>query len=193
MGDKIKDHALMVRVFKPSRSTRRALARQVKQKELHESWKPVRTGNAGSERCRGAYLQKAAGDANAQAQQLAAVLGLAYSTLLAVLGQLEVKGLIVRSPRTPPHYMAIAPDVALEALAQKRRAELDQALGIIPELQAQAAKHSDKQERLVELLTSREAERLLFESLHATVREEVVTLVRLPILISQLDEAADVD
>lgn len=130
---------------------------------------------------------------NAQAQQLAAVLGLAYSTLLAVLGQLEVKGLIVRSPRTPPHYMAIAPDVALEALAQKRRAELDQALGIIPELQAQAAKHSDKQERLVELLTSREAERLLFESLHATVREEVVTLVRLPILISQLDEAADVD
>src|SRR5690625_5458141 len=66
---------------------------------------------------------------NAQAQQLAAVLGLAYSTLLAVLGQLEVKGLIVRSPRTPPHYMAIAPDVALEALAQKRRAELDQALG----------------------------------------------------------------
>src|SRR5690625_1764206 len=89
--------------------------------------------------------------------------------------------------------MAIAPDVALEALAQKRRAELDQALGIIPELQAQAAKHSDKQERLVELLTSREAERLLFESLHATVREEVVTLVRLPILISQLDEAADVD
>lgn len=130
---------------------------------------------------------------SAHARELAAVLALEDSTLLAVLGQLEVNGLIVRSPQTPPRYMAIAPDVALGALAQKRRAELDQALGIIPELQAQAMKHGGKQERLVELLTSREAERLVFESLHATAREEVVTLVRLPILISELDEVADVD
>lgn len=130
---------------------------------------------------------------SANAKDLAESLGTPVGALGHVLEQLETKGLVARSPQAPPHYMAIAPDVAIEALAQKRRAELDRALSVIPELQARTAKRDTGQERLVELLTSREAERLMFESLHATAREEVVTLVRLPILISQLEVPAERD
>ena len=104
-----------------------------------------------------------------------------------VLDGIEIKGLVTYSPQRPRRYLPVSPTIAMEALVLKRMEDLQRARGVIQEMQEQAAQFQGDQEQLVELITSRETERQVFEQMHSTAQQEVVTLIRLPILISRLD------
>ncbi|MDN5864600.1 MAG: hypothetical protein L0I62_05225 [Gammaproteobacteria bacterium] len=131
--------------------------------------------------------------------QGAAVSGVAQGLALSpgkaqqLLAVLEQKGLVTRTLERPRRYLPAAPDIALESLALQRQNDLQRAREAIHELQIQAAatRPPDPQERIVELITSREAERQIVEQMARTARDEVVALVRPPILISRLDASGD--
>lgn len=103
-----------------------------------------------------------------------------------LLDAIENKGLVTVSPQRPRRYVPVSPGLAMEALALKRQDELQRARAQIQQLQEETA-HDSEQEQLVELITARETERQVFERMHQTAQTEVLTLIRLPILISPLD------
>src|SRR5699024_5340817 len=103
------------------------------------------------------------------------------------------KGLVTRTLDRPRRYLPATPDIALESLALQRQEGLQRARGMIQELQklSAASEPQDRREQIVELITSREAERQIVEQMARTAREEVIALVRPPILISWLGAAED--
>lgn len=103
-----------------------------------------------------------------------------------LLDAIEHKGLVTVSPQRPRRYVPASPGLAMEALVLKRLDELQRARAQIQQMQEETA-HAGDREQLVELITARETERQVFERMHQTAQAEVLTLVRLPILISPLD------
>lgn len=125
--------------------------------------------------------------------RLGKALALSSRVAQRLLAGLESKGLVTRSRQSPRRYRAAPPDIAMEALALQRQEELQRVRGAIRQLQEQTAPADNGQDHLVELLTSRHAERQAFEHLQSTAKFEVQTLVRLPMLISRLDVDPDID
>lgn len=119
--------------------------------------------------------------------EVASVLQLPPRKTQQLLDAIEAKGLVTYSPQRPRRYVPVSPTVAMEALVLKRMEDLTRARVVIQELQEQATRHQGEQEQLVELITSRETERQVFDRMHDSAQQEVVTLIRLPILISRLD------
>ncbi|MGH8273606.1 MAG: helix-turn-helix domain-containing protein [Gammaproteobacteria bacterium] len=107
---------------------------------------------------------------------------------------IEAKGLATHTPERPRRYIPASPDIALEAIAQRRREDLQSVETAIKELQERVAsqRQSDK-EQMVELITSREAERNAFEQMQRVAQSEVVWLIRPPVLVSRLDLAQEQD
>lgn len=105
-----------------------------------------------------------------------------------LLDAIEAKGLATHTPERPRHYVPSSPDIALKALVAQRQESLQRAETAIQELQERAAsRRQDEQEQIVEIITSREAERQAFEQIHRTAQHEVVTLIRLPLRVSRLE------
>ncbi len=126
----------------------------------------------------------------ATAPDLAQALPLSLRKTQRLLDAIEAKGLVTYSPQRPRRYVPASPGLAMEALVLKRLDDLQRARALIQQMQEEAAPPGE-QEQLVELLTAREAERQVFERMHETAQREVVTLIRLPILISPLDMPAE--
>ncbi len=122
----------------------------------------------------------------ATAQDLAQGLSLPVRKAQRLLDTLESKGLATYSPQRPRRYFAASPSTAMEALVLKRMEDLQRARSAIQELQEQTA-HHEEQDQLVELITSREAERQAFEYMQRTAQHEFVGLIRLPILVTRVD------
>src|SRR5690625_1422451 len=113
------------------------------------------------------------------AQGLASTLG----KVQRLLGAIEAKGLVTSTPERPRRYIPVSPDIAIKALALQYHQTVQRAEEVIPELQVQAAARPlDRQELMVELITSRDAERQIFEQMDRTAQHEIVTLTRLPLL-----------
>lgn len=111
-----------------------------------------------------------------------------------LVDRLEAMGLATHTPERPRRYMPVSPDIAVEALLLRRQEKLQRARGAIKELQNYAAsKRPVGEEQMVEMITSREAEQQIFEQLHRTAQNEVVTLTRPPLRISRLDVDTEVD
>lgn len=107
---------------------------------------------------------------------------------------LEEKGLATHSPERPCRYIPSSPDIALKALSLRHQEGLRRLDGVIQELQEQAAPlRQGEQEQMVELITSREAETQIFEQMHETAQNKIVTLVRPPLRVSQLAMPASQD
>ena len=122
----------------------------------------------------------------ATAQDVAQGLSLASRRTQRLLDTIEAKGLATYSPQRPRRYVAASPGTAMEALVLRRMEDLQRARSVIQDLQEQAA-HQDDREQLVELITSREAERQAFEHMQRNAQHEIVGLIRLPILITRVD------
>lgn len=117
--------------------------------------------------------------------EIAAGLSLTVQKVRCLIDSIGSKGLITQSPERPRRYIALAPDIALKALSFRRHEELQRAEAFISELQAVAeAKRQANPERMVELITNREAERQILGQMHSAAVEEIVALVRLPMLIT---------
>lgn len=126
---------------------------------------------------------------DATVRDLAAALGMAPRTAQRLLDILEAKGLATHSPQRPRRYIPAAPDIAIERLIVQRQEGLEHARSAITALQeeARAAGPEGSRERVVEIISSREAEQQVLEHGIRTARHEVLSLVRPPVRVSRLD------
>jgi sugar-specific transcriptional regulator TrmB len=114
--------------------------------------------------------------------------GIALRSTSAMLHRLESLTLLTRSPERTVRYIATAPELALESLMAQRHEELRRARASIHELQKLAVATSRQEPlQLVELMTNQESARLALDQMQRMATDEVVWLVRPPVLVSRLD------
>ena len=101
-----------------------------------------------------------------------------------VLDALEQKGLVTRTSGPPRRHIPASPDIAVEALLLRRHDELRRARAEIQRLQERAAASAGEQRQMIELVTTREAERHVFEQMQHAAQHELIFLERPPILIA---------
>lgn len=128
------------------------------------------------------------GGNGATAEDLAARLNLSTLDAQKQLEALEAKALVTRTPEKPRRYVPSAPDMAMKALVLRRQQDLENAKLTIQEIQEQtnAVRRDAAQEQMVELITTREAERQVFEQMALTAQEEFIALIRPPMRVSTL-------
>ena len=131
----------------------------------------------------------------ASADDIAPTLGFPVRKTQRLLDALATKGLATHSPERPRRYMPVLPEFAVEAMVSQRQADLERVRAAIPDLRKHAANARDAAERgeVVELVTSRDAERRIFDQAQDVARHEVVTLVRPPLRITRLDAPFEQD
>lgn len=101
-----------------------------------------------------------------------------------VLDLLEHKGLVTPTTGQPRRHIPASPDIAVEALALRRQDELRRARAEIQRLQVRATEGAGEQRQMIELLTTREAERHVFVQMQNAAQHELIFLERPPILIA---------
>lgn len=133
------------------------------------------------------------GHSGATVSEAARALALTPGKTRRLLDAIEFKGLATNSPECPRRYLPATPDIALGALMSQHHEGLRQAEVEIQKLQEHAARGSKQNEReqIVELITSREAERQIYGQIHRSAQHEILCLVRSPLLISRLDASGD--
>jgi DNA-binding MarR family transcriptional regulator len=129
----------------------------------------------------------------ATAEDIANLLSLSPRKVQRLLDSIESKGLASHSPERPRRYIAASPELAVEALASQRQADIDRARSMIPQLKEQAIKSagSHEREQLVELITSRTALGQILSQVRQTVQHEVILFQRAPVLIPHGDHQSD--
>jgi sugar-specific transcriptional regulator TrmB len=100
-----------------------------------------------------------------------------------LLGALESKGLVTRSPEEIERYSAIPPDIAADVLIAQRQSELHQARLAMVKLRDTEPEDSD--ERFVEILSRQTAGQMFLHSI-VSARTEIIGLERMPMLVSTL-------
>ena len=109
---------------------------------------------------------------------------MAQRPLQRVLDALERKGLATHTSGKPHRYIPASPDIAVEALVLKRQDELRRARAQIQRLQERATESAGDRRQMIELVTTREAERHVFEQMQQAAQHELIFLERPPILIA---------
>lgn len=71
----------------------------------------------------------------ANVTEIAQGLGMGNSKAQRLLDTIAAKGLATHTPDRPRRYLPVSPDIAIEALLQRRQDELDRARRLVPELQ----------------------------------------------------------
>lgn len=125
--------------------------------------------------------------------ELATALSLGKRTVVRALEQLELSGLVRHSPEIPRRYFAAPPDLAIEALILKQQEAMQRARVTAQALQeaAVAGRRAGSPEQMIELIASRDGERLVFEQLYLGATTELVTLMRLPMRVSKMEPPYD--
>ena len=133
--------------------------------------------------------------AGATTREASQALGLSVNKSQRALDTIEAKGLATRTPERPRRYWPSAPDLALGALFLQQQTSLLETQHTIHALQEEVdvAQRRDEQKQMVELITSREAERRILEQMDRTVQNEFITLMRSPMRVSQLNRPAEED
>jgi DNA-binding CsgD family transcriptional regulator len=120
----------------------------------------------------------------ATTEDIASLLSLSPRKAQRLLDSIESKGLASHSPERPRRYIAASPELAIEALASQRQADIERARSAIPVLKKQIASTADTQqsEQLVELITSRAALGQIVVQMLQAVQSEIVGFQRAPTL-----------
>ncbi len=121
------------------------------------------------------------------------MLVLSERRVLRLLEAIEGKGLARHSPEHPRRYHPAAPDMAIEALILKQQEDLQRARVAARQLQedAVAARPPGIPEQMIELVATSEAERLVFEQMHLGAQDELITLMRPPMRVSNMSPPYD--
>jgi Sugar-specific transcriptional regulator TrmB len=111
------------------------------------------------------------------ATDLAEELRLPASQVREALQALEINGLVTSTACTPPTFVPIAPDVGIEALVSRKRADLDQLRVVAGRLMAEYRQGAaSEQTGLVEVITEPRAVLNRFDLLQRSATEEVLVL-----------------
>lgn len=112
---------------------------------------------------------------------LAGQLGEPAEAVARRVSRLEQLGLVSRSVERPGRYRPVRPDVAVEALVARRRAELDRARSAAQDLVTEMrAPEGLRPESVVEVLSGGPAIASRFDQLIRSVREELLIMDRPP-------------
>jgi DNA-binding MarR family transcriptional regulator len=123
----------------------------------------------------------------ATADDLAHTLDMPGHKVQRLLDRMESKGLASHSPERPRRYIAAPPELAVEALVVQRQADLERARSMINEIKEQSLQAADEShgEQVVELITSRTALDQAIRQLLQTVKTDLMTFQRAPVLYSE--------
>jgi sugar-specific transcriptional regulator TrmB/DNA-binding CsgD family transcriptional regulator len=120
--------------------------------------------------------------------ELADVLGEPAESLCPAVRRLEELGLLSRSPDRPSRLLPSRPDVAVDVLAARRRAELDRAQAAARELLSEfEVRQRYRPENLVEVIVGRPAIAARFAQLLQSTRSELLVLDRPPYAAAPTD------
>ncbi len=98
------------------------------------------------------------------------------------------KGLATHTPERRRRYIPSPPDLAIGLLILQHQGNLKRAQEVIQELQKQAeASRPGEPEQMLEIISSSESERQVFEQVHRTAQQEVLSLMRAPMRIARLE------
>ncbi|WP_158883714.1 helix-turn-helix domain-containing protein [Rhodanobacter sp. L36] len=127
----------------------------------------------------------------ATADDIANLISLPLQQAQQLLDSVEIKGLATHSPERPPRYIAAPPELAVEALASRRQADIERARLTIPELKEQAGNSTGptQREQIVEVITNRAALGQILMQLHQTLQTEAFGFQRAPMLTDARQEA----
>lgn len=116
------------------------------------------------------------------AKEIANALDLALRKAQQLLDGIESKGLVSHSPERPRRYIAVPPELAIEALVGQRQMVLERARSAIPELKKQAANSASAKAsgQPVEMITNHAALGQILVQLRQTVQHEVFGFQRAP-------------
>jgi hypothetical protein len=116
------------------------------------------------------------------AKEIANTLALTLRKAQQLLDDIESKGLASHSPERPRRYIAVPPELAIEALVGQRQVVLERARSTIPELKKQAANSAGARspEQPVEVITNHAALGQILAQLRQTVQAEVFGFQRAP-------------
>lgn len=118
-------------------------------------------------------------------------LGLTEQESAALLDDLEIMGLATHMPETPKVYVAVEPELAIDALIRQRQRALEQARASVPALMqafsSRPAAHDAQP--ILELITNRDHLRVVIDQMYGSFRSEMLLFQKLPILApsSRLD------
>jgi sugar-specific transcriptional regulator TrmB/DNA-binding CsgD family transcriptional regulator len=128
----------------------------------------------------------------ASAPQLAKALGGTPRTLARALNALQEKGLVTHSPQSVRRYFAVSPDIAINALIERRKSELNHSRAAIQRLheasKVRRGRHTE--ERLVDVLSA-EASIPAISRVIRSAQSEILWLERLPLVVSPSSMFAD--
>jgi sugar-specific transcriptional regulator TrmB/DNA-binding CsgD family transcriptional regulator len=112
-----------------------------------------------------------------------------------LLDAIEAKGLTTHSPEQPRRYIPASPDIAIQALAHQHQRAVQRAKGMIDELQLHAVagrkETKEQQELPIELITTPDVGRLVYQQIYESAEHEILGLVRPPLLYSVLSSPPD--
>ncbi|HEY0199318.1 MAG TPA: helix-turn-helix domain-containing protein [Rhodanobacter sp.] len=126
----------------------------------------------------------------ATADDIANLISLPLQQTQQLLDYIEIKGMATHSPERPPRYIAAPPELAVEALASRRQADIERARLTIPELKEQAGSAAEptNREQIVEVITNRAALGQILMQLHQTLQTEAFGFQRAPMLTNARQE-----
>ena len=129
-------------------------------------------------------LRKGAGSV----QIVAEAMGISPRIAQRVLESIGAKGLATHTLERPRRYIPASPSIAFQSLVLERQKELQQVQRAVEQLQEDAARHHPEGEHILELITSHEAERQIFEQMQLTAEQEFLALIRTPMRISSIGD-----
>lgn len=117
-------------------------------------------------------------------EDVAAFLSLPSDDAQRLLDTIESYGLASRSPDRPPRYIAVPPEVAIEALINQRQSGLEKARLAIPKLKKRAKLRADAEEReqVVEVIENSAVLAQIVDRFLRGVKHEIIGFQRPPIL-----------
>jgi sugar-specific transcriptional regulator TrmB len=108
-----------------------------------------------------------------------------------LLDALQGMGLVSFAAGEPRRFVPASPDIAIEAILSRREDELRRARAEIQRLQQRATEAAGKRRQMIELITTHEAERHVFEQIQHAARHELIFLARPPILIAGPEQPSE--
>ncbi|HJT98096.1 MAG TPA: helix-turn-helix domain-containing protein [Rhodanobacteraceae bacterium] len=108
-----------------------------------------------------------------------------------LLDALKGMGLVTFAAGEPRRFVPASPDIAIEAILSRREGELRRARAEIQRLQQRASEGAGRRRQIIELVTTPEAERHVFEQIQRAARHELIFLARPPILIAGPEQPSE--
>jgi len=101
------------------------------------------------------------------------------------LEHLETLGLATYMPETPKVYIAVDPELAIDALIKQRQRALEQARNSIPALMKSFSHTSDAdgEQPILELITNRAYLGAVLDQMYKSLRSEILLFQKAPILV----------